>query len=801
MPDAAQQEATLIVRSLGPQIVQIKTHRLKPLPIEAAAAGQVQTIRASYQYDARIEAAPQSEPAIVLTAVGNESAAAWVWDCEIRSQFAATGAADHVVSYRIQNAGSRQIRLTLPETLLRSDVHGIWVNDKPAAARNVPSPPAPAPEWRGERECGGVQVGRRSARRLEVRHAGLADFDPRASRWGPSVACDRRCRTLACRCSRGTGGWNCRRAMPRAATAKIRRPARPPSFSLRRCLLGCLGRSDDQSVFNPLRREDWQSALGWQKAEDRPADPGTEAETAGWSHFSIDLTDGTSTVTVIRRAAIDAAGWLLFLAVVGIGAWGLSGRPFVLAAAGGGAGASRPAAAGGNRGHFFPRPAGRHVLPDAGTGAAAHDRGRRGGRRTAPREMPSTLTGIVPFGVPLLAALMLCGGDSAAAGQPAKAPPATYSVFIPVDAKQQPTHGKYFLPEPFFAELYRRAALQAEKPQGWMIASAVYRAALAEDAAQAGHVVDRLTAEFEIRVFDAAARVRIPCAPRRGQPRTGPGPTRRSRRAARMGTRRQRFAPGDRRAGRVSPGTDAAADGATRRPSLRLRSGDPRVPTARLEFSVPTGGPQVEFPSALGAVRWEEVQSRWTAELGPSDRLAARWQDAAPAGAGAAVDVEQLLWLKIEPGCVLLDVRMKAKAAGGQLRRLLVRADSALELLPSSRSRSCPPCKPRGGDSSRTYEIQWPQPAGSGGNLRPALSLQRRIEPGHLPRAANRRRRRAGPCDDRWPFRSIRLWSIKCPGRDCRKPRPCPSSSTIGAAAMRPPRWPFASTATPRSGT
>ncbi len=143
-PMRPEQEATLIVRSLGPQIVQIKTHRLKPLPTEAAPAGQVQTARASYQYDPRTEATPQSEPAIVLTAVGNESAAAWVWDCDVRSQFAADGAADHVVSYRIQNAGSRQIRLTLPEGLARRDVHGIWVNDKPAAA----SGPIRAPEPR-----------------------------------------------------------------------------------------------------------------------------------------------------------------------------------------------------------------------------------------------------------------------------------------------------------------------------------------------------------------------------------------------------------------------------------------------------------------------------------------------------------------------------------------------------------------------------------------------------------------------------------------------------------------------------
>ena len=105
---------------------------------------------------------------------------------------------------------------------------------------------------------------------------------------------------------------------------------------------------------------------------------------------------------------------------------------------------------------------------------------------------------------------MLCGGNSASADETGQSVADIHSVFIPVDEKQQPTRGKYFLPEPFYAELYRRAALHAEKPQGWMIVSAVYHAALAENAEQTGHVVDRLTAAFDIRVFNAAARVRIP---------------------------------------------------------------------------------------------------------------------------------------------------------------------------------------------------------------------------------------------------------------------------------------------------
>ena len=252
----------------------------------------------------------------------------------------------------------------------------------------------------------------------------------------------------------------------------------------------------------------------------------------------------------------------------------------------------------------------------------------------------------------------------------------------------------------------------------------------------------------------------------------------------------------------------------------------PRVAAALLELTVPTGGPQVEFPSALGAVHWEEVQSRrWTAELGPANRLVAAWQDSTPAGgarspgtrlrAPAAVDVEQLLWLKIEPGCVLLDVRMKAKAVAGQLRRLLVRADSALELLQSSRqspfavrpadsaagfspsfqiladgTRSVPATLPTvpvpivktrgGGESSRIYEIQWPAPAsgspaadaGSPGASSPLAATfdlhflcigAASVGTCRVPQIDVVER--SGPCDGRWPFPSIRSWSIRCPGR------------------------------------
>ena len=405
---------------------------------------------------------------------------------------------------------------------------------------------------------------------------------------------------------------------------------------------------------------------------------------------------------MVRRAAIDAAGWLLFLAVVGIGAWGLSGRPFVLADAGGRAGASRPAAAGGHRGHFFPRPAGRHVLPAARTGAAAH------GPWSAPAVAESPRGDAQhPDRHRSLRRAAACRRDAlrrepGRAGEPARsaADAGYHSVFIPVDEKQQPTHGKYFLPEPFFAELYRRAALQAEKPQGWMIASAVYRAALADDAAQAGHVVDRLTAEFEIRVFNAAARVRIPL--RREEVSLEPGQAQLDDRAVQPEWEPDGSAllleiaePGEYRLEltlrpTVQPGSRAC----------RLRSGDsPRAHrAARVQRA--DGRPAGRVPLGLGRsplgrspVALDRRTGAQPTASPPPGRMPPR------PGAAAAVDVEQLLWLKIEPGCVLLDVRMKAKAASGQLRRLLVRADSALELLPST-GPAVPAVQTRGGGDS-----------------------------------------------------------------------------------------------------
>ena len=58
------------------------------------------------------------------------------------------------------------------------------------------------------------------------------------------------------------------------------------------------------------------------------------------------------------------------------------------------------------------------------------------------------------------------------------------------------------------------------------------------------------------------------------------------------------------------------------------------------------------------------------------------------AAAAAAIDAEELFWLKIQPGSVVIDAKLKLKVAAGQIRRLQLVADPALQLLAVGRAGS-----------------------------------------------------------------------------------------------------------------
>jgi hypothetical protein len=692
LPDAATQQASVIVRSFGPQGVRVATRRVAPLPIDAAPPGRIQTVRAACRYDARAlfspneagnkSGAPRDEPAVVLAAVDRTEPTGWAWGGEIRSRFTAEGQIEHLITYNVESVGAQRIVVKLPSPLCCGDIRSIAING--ALADPMPADPA------GDSLPIDLPAGVRFvtfALRIAARGAPLAMFQrlhPPLIDIGVPVLSQRWIAELP-------PGYM-------ALDGNDTREGAAASYGVRQRLLGFLARSDEQQVFDPFRVRDWRNLALRGDGSDMKG-----AETAGWSQSRMNASEGAS-IMVIHRPAVDAAGWLLFLAFVGIGAWPRTGHPavmIVLAAICGSCALLMPAALANAFSLGLWGVAFCVVLAIVRRGTAAF----RERTTTAPPEMPSTLSNALPFAAPLLAAAMVmtCRAGLAATEPSADAP--AYSVFIPVNDKQQPTGGKYLVPEAFYSVLYRRAALHADKPQGWMITAAVYRAALADDADPAENVVDRLTADYEIRVFNAPARVRIPL--HRDEVSLMPDEARLDDRAA-----QPEWEPDG-----SALTMEIAEPGEYRlelalRPKVRTasRSGGfelaiPRVPGARLEVTAARGGPPVTVPSALGGVHWEEIPSRWTAELGPADLLAVNWQDAADAG--EPLDVQQLQWLRIETGCVLLNVRLKAKAVAGQVRRLQVKADSSLALLPDAKN-AVREISASAGNPTQTLEVQLP---------------------------------------------------------------------------------------------
>jgi hypothetical protein len=289
--------------------------------------------------------------------------------------------------------------------------------------------------------------------------------------------------------------------------------------------------------------------------------------------------------------------------------------------------------------------------------------------------------------VGIMLAATLAAACSASAAEPASnkpAPPAPsrFDVFIPTDDQGKPAGDKYYVPEELFNQLHRQAAA-ADPARQWLIRKAEYQATLAWQAAPEGLTVERLKAVFHLWSFESRSRVRIPLA--RSAAELLESETTLDGRPARP--------QWDLDAGGVL--VDIAGPGPSRvelvlRPTVKSTPAGagfelaiPALAESSLDLLVPADAPRVEFPSALGAVSWSEETHRWRVELGPTSRLAVSWPGGVRRTSGGnKTDVEELLWLKIQPNAVLVDARFKYKVIEGQLRQMELVCDPRLRLLP-----------------------------------------------------------------------------------------------------------------------
>ena len=261
-------------------------------------------------------------------------------------------------------------------------------------------------------------------------------------------------------------------------------------------------------------------------------------------------------------------------------------------------------------------------------------------------------------------------------------------VFVPVGADEKPSGDKVLIPEKLYDELYRREAAAREQPTGWLLERAAYQAALSRDPVQKKMALSEIKAAFSLRVFQQNVRVHIPLG--QGPAVLAPGGAKLDGRVIQHEWDRDRknvsFRVDEPGVYRVELVLQPAAQAFVGAVGMDLAI--PKLPSTTVELSLPNDATEVEFPMAAGPID-AAGSGTLLAQLGPSGTLSMRWpQTVGMRGAQPTVVVDELLWVKVQPGSMLAEARFKFRVLGGQVSHLRLLADPRLRLLPSTDSNS-----------------------------------------------------------------------------------------------------------------
>ncbi len=676
VPEAGSQRGTVLVGVSSSRAIHIENHRLTRIPAEPVPIAQYASIRAAYRYEPLREAAAGGEAAIVFSPESSPAGPpmAWVWSCRLQSRYEATGQGRHLAVYSLQNTGRPQMELSLPPPLTVDHVQGIWVDGSRTARQSVAG---------SEKR---LRVSLPSGKKFPVVSVAFATHGPPLGTIGslepalPDPDVPTLARTWVVWLP---SGYDC----PELRSPRHTGVPLPQTVAQR--LFGPLGSSAGSgpgllppgawTETPPESRAPWAS-LDWvgSGSIDNPQWAVCHLEWSGAEPRRIRL---------VHRGTMDGLGYAAFLAVFALAVWKMARRPASWTVV---AGAAATATL------LLPE-----VYAPVATGtflavlAALLFRACRPRREpTATRSDSSASTapcvaiaGSVRAGILMLATMATCLGHTPAqaeqpATEPAAGAPLVHSILIPVDDKEKPAGDKYYVPEAFFGQLQRLAAARADQPQSWMIRAATYRGTLSRQASPEQLLLGELKATFELQVFERQVRVRLP-----------------------LGGEGVELAPqGALLDGRVIVPEWSSRDGlefdiaeaGQYRLELSLRSpleGSglptafemkiPRLATSRLELSVPRDAPEVDVPAALGTVVRQGDPPRLVAHLGPTDRLTIRWNEGMEGSfPGPSTDVEELVWLRVQPGSVVLDTLLRVKVVEGPVRRLDLATDPRLRLLP-----------------------------------------------------------------------------------------------------------------------
>jgi hypothetical protein len=305
---------------------------------------------------------------------------------------------------------------------------------------------------------------------------------------------------------------------------------------------------------------------------------------------------------------------------------------------------------------------------------------------------------------------------------------ADYQVFVPIDDQRRPSGDMVYLPEAFYRELLR---FEPQSAAGqWLIASATYRGEITRQPSSGRLGIGVLRGQFDLRVFERGTTVTLPGGGDisgggvllDGLPIEPLGPSAAGKTTLRINE------PGRYRLEypiRVIARNDGTEGG--------FEAVVPRTPTARLELTLPDGAPTIDVPAALGPLQRGDDPWRVSAQLAPTDRLAVTWPEEAGGSVAAQVEAEQLVWLKVHPGSVLVAARFKFHVREGQLSQVRLSIDSRLRLLPLSGNN--PPEVRLGAETGQTrvLSIRWPRPVAERTVLEIAMLLGGASGVGNIP--------------------------------------------------------------------
>jgi hypothetical protein len=687
LPEADSQQGILEVRALDGAAARLTNRRLKPLPLETVSESQYPTLRGAFSYDPAGELGLPAGDALLVSrpASIDELSGAVIWDLQLDSRYQSDGRGLHLARCRIESSGRPRCSLTMPAGCR---VLGAWVDDDAV------------PWTSGDGKLSAPLPPGKRFPTLEVQFATedspLAAFSGREAPWPTADAAV---------LSRHWSLW----APPGYdLLGRDQNQSRHTELSWSQRLFGILGRPLREGRFDPSFGENWLpvvSAGPREVAGVGPADAGRNlgqslpwttvpragsrsADSSGWREFLLSPADEVSRkVYLVDRATMLAAGWATMALVFACGRWLLRGRFAVLTCLAGvlattamlAPAACSPVASG----------ALLAALACLALEVLAPQNPRRANGAAAPRSAPlapaealsiAAILGTAALGAALSASLA-CAQDAESSGKAAR-PDRVYRVLIPSDADGKPRAGaKYQIPQVFRAELRERAMAATGEPRGWLLRDANYRARLGRGDGEARVEVSDFTVQYRLHVFSANTRVRLPISRLRaglspdsavldGQPvelEWEDGGQALLCDISEPGSYQLEF--------KLLPVITASLE----HDSLELSL--PSLPAATLTLDLPDDLTGVEISGALGPVTWSADRASATAKLGPTSRLAVRWPQTI-GGAQPNVEVEELLWLKVRPGSVVVDAMLQYQVSGGQVRQVELAADPRLRLIP-----------------------------------------------------------------------------------------------------------------------